>query len=115
MAGASGDPQDAIGPRGRGGRVLGGMSAIVVNAEYRVEIVRRWLYGVLFADGSNVWAKVSDTDPTDLRHSVGFGVQFLTVTFGVIHFDWAYGLDRRDVDGHPASWMFHGWIWPHFF
>lgn len=109
--GERGYEDDAIGPRDVFGRNFGGVSEFALNAEYRVKVPRRSAYLVLFADGFNVWEKVSETDPVHLKRAIGFGLDLLTEPLGIIRVHCAYGLDRRGEDGDAASLRIHITPW----
>jgi len=56
--------------------------------------VYKKLSGVVFMDFGNVYARVSDFDPFDVRKAAGFGLRFHT-SFALFRFDWGFKLDRR--------------------
>lgn len=60
-----------------------------------------------FYDAGNLWAQPRDFDPTRLFRGSGFGVSTVT-PLGPLGIDWAYGFDRRDVNGRPdPKWQLH--------
>jgi len=71
----------------------GGDAEIVLNAELRVPI-RGPVGGVVFVDGGNVFARVSDLDLLQLRGSVGLGARYRS-PIGPIRVDVGFKLDRR--------------------
>lgn len=73
----------------------GGDAAIILNAELRLPI-RGAVGGVLFVDGGNVFARVSDLDLGQLRGSVGFGARYRS-PIGPIRVDMGFKLDRRVI------------------
>ena len=51
----------------------------------------------------------------DLRRSVGFGVRIMAPMVGLMGFDFAWGIDRRKVDGLAPEMMTHFQFGPQFF
>jgi outer membrane protein insertion porin family len=109
-----GYPDQSLGPRVSGVPV-GGNSMMVLNLEYRVPLSEQQVYGLLFFDAGNSWAKITDLNPLELRRSVGFGFRLITPMLGMIGFDFGYGFDRRKVDGLPAGWNTHFQFGPRFY
>ena len=97
------------------GTNVGGRSMMTINLEYRFPITERQVIGLAFMDAGNAWAGVTDLDPTDLRKSVGVGFRVLTPMLGMIGFDFAYGFDRREVDGQRPGISTHFQFGPRFF
>ena len=96
-----------IGPRGydfscRGLRLeCLGDSFVTVSAEYAVRI-SDMLSVSAFADAGNVYADVSEIDPTRLFRGAGVGATLVTPFLGAIGIDAAYGFDRPD-----PQWEIH--------
>jgi outer membrane protein insertion porin family len=66
------------------------------------------MYGLLFAEAGNTWAKLSETDPFDLRRSAGIGARIYMPMIGMIGFDYAYGYDHYDSTGRRyGQWKPH--------
>jgi outer membrane protein insertion porin family len=61
------------------------------------------LHGVLFLDAGNVWDKLDEYRPLDLRLGAGFGLRLEIPLLGNVGFDYGYGFDRDD---HPR-WVGH--------
>ena len=60
-----------------------------------------------FYDAGNVWASSLGLNPTDLLRGFGIGVSIVT-PMGPLGLDYAYGIDRRDVNGNPdPGWKLH--------
>ncbi|MEC9379125.1 MAG: BamA/TamA family outer membrane protein, partial [Candidatus Latescibacterota bacterium] len=97
------------------GTNTGGRSMMTLNLEYRFPITERQVIGLAFFDAGNAWAGVGDFDPTDLRKSIGVGFRVLTPMLGMIGFDFAYGFDRRKVDGQRPGISTHFQFGPRFF
>lgn len=65
------------------------------------------VYVNVFYDAGNLWARARDFDPTRLFRGSGVGVSTVT-PLGPLGIDYAYGFDRRDVNGLPAPrWQLH--------
>ena len=110
-----GYPDASLGPRDPSGRPLGGRSMMTLNLEYRFPITERQVVGLVFADAGNAWSGLYDFNPLDLRRSVGVGFRVLTPMLGMIGFDFAYGFDRRKVDGRAPGMSTHFQFGPRFF
>jgi len=79
---------------------IGGRAALKFSTEFRVQILPNpTMYGLLFAEAGNTWNKVEDTDPMNLRRSVGVGARVYMPMIGIIGFDYAYGFDYYDAQG----------------
>jgi len=79
-------PVDFLGP-------TGGEATFITNNEIRFPIYR-WIEGVGFLDMGNVYERVSDFNPTDLRYSSGFGLRVRT-PFVLLRVDYGFILDRK--------------------
>jgi outer membrane protein insertion porin family len=65
------------------------------------------LYFSTFFDAGNVWRTPAEFNPTQLFRGVGVGVSLLS-PLGPIGIDYAYGFDRRDLNGNrDPGWKFH--------
>jgi outer membrane protein assembly factor BamA len=73
---------------------FGGDSVFILNEEIRFPVYK-WLTGALFYDAGNVYFRASDFDPTDLRHSAGFGFRVGGGGF-VLRFDLGFNLNPED-------------------
>jgi outer membrane protein assembly complex protein YaeT len=73
---------------------FGGDSVFIFNQEIRFPIYK-WISGAVFYDAGNVYFNVSDFDPTDLRHSPGFGFRLGAGGF-VLRFDLGFNLDPEE-------------------
>ena len=60
------------------------------------------IYTSLFLQAGNQWNAFSDYNPFDLRRTVGAGVRVFLPMFGLLGFDYGFGLDKV-VDG-PVSY-----------
>lgn len=52
------------------------------------------IYAHIFAQGGNQWDSISDYNPFDLKRSVGAGVRVFLPMFGLLGFDYGFGLDK---------------------
>lgn len=75
----------------------GGNGVLIMNGELRVPVWKE-LGAALFVDGGNVWERVTDFDPTELRGSLGFGVRYRS-PIGPVRLDLGFKMDRGDVGG----------------
>jgi outer membrane protein insertion porin family len=88
---------------------------LILNLEYRFPITERQIIGLLFVDAGNSWSTVTALNPTDLKRSIGLGFRVMTPMLGMIGFDFAYGFDRRSVDGERPGLQTHFQFGPRFF
>jgi len=109
-----GYPDQSVGAQNRGGQ-LGGVAQLLFNAEISIPIVPNQFYGLIFADAGNAWGDVEQISMSDLRRSVGFGIRIVAPVVGIMGFDFAWGIDRRHVDGAPVQMMTHFQFGPQFF
>jgi len=102
----------SVGPHSSsGGSALGGKSQLKTSVELRVNLVDNpTIYGLLFAEAGNTWLNFDQTDPYDLKRSVGFGVRLFMPLVGLIGLDYGYGLDFFD----PVTGKRVGQWKPHF-
>ena len=56
------------------------------------------IYTTLFFQGGNQWSSFDEYSPFDLRRSVGAGLRVFLPAFGLLGFDYGFGLDK-DVTG----------------
>jgi outer membrane translocation and assembly module TamA len=70
----------------------------VLNAELRVPVLGDF-GAVVFADGGNVFKRVSDLDLGELRAGVGVGLRYRS-PFGPLRLDLGFPVDRQIVGGH---------------
>jgi outer membrane protein assembly complex protein YaeT len=88
-----GFPQDSVSPVNAVGVPIGGDALFILNNELRFPLVSIF-EGVGFLDMGNVYPKINDFDPTDLRKSSGFGLRVKT-PFVLLRFDFGFPLDLR--------------------
>jgi outer membrane protein insertion porin family len=75
----------------------GGNGLLILNAELRIPVWKDF-GAALFSDGGNVFERVTDFDPSELRGSVGFGVRYRS-PIGPIRVDLGFKMDRRLIAG----------------
>jgi outer membrane protein insertion porin family len=100
-----------VGPQS-GSFAIGGKTLFKQSFELRYPIVRNpTIFALTFTEAGNVWKSFEDTNPMDLRRSVGFGVRLFMPFIGMIGFDMGYGLDYPNSDGRG---LYHGNWQQHF-
>ena len=91
----------------------GGETMLKYSIEYRVPIANYpTIYALAFAEAGNVWKYMRDTDPFDLKRSVGVGIRFYMPALGLLGIDFGYGFDDIDPEGttgygKPEGWKTH--------
>jgi outer membrane protein insertion porin family len=89
--------EDSLGPKNNnvptGGKIL-----LVNNLEFRCDLYRQLLNGVLFFDAGNVWDNYDNVALGDVRTSAGSGLRLVTPV-GPIRLDYAWVLGRKQ--GEP--------------
>ncbi len=91
-------------------RPLGGKSMVKSTLELRFPIAPNpTIFGLFFAEAGNTWNDIADTNPFELRRSVGAGVRLFMPLVGIIGIDFGYGFDYEDVAGNPidGEWKVH--------
>jgi len=99
-----GDWGGDIGPRDAFDNPVGGRTAAVLNAEYKIPLTKG-VYVLAFADAGNVWESFQDIEinsTDDLKRGAGFGVRIEIPLMGVMGFDFGYGFDKS-----PPGWVPH--------
>lgn len=106
--GLRGYDEREVGPQS-GGYAVGGKTLFKQSLELRYPIVRNPTIFVLgFAEAGNVWNSFEDTNPTDLKRSVGLGVRLFMPFIGMIGLDYGMGLDYLDARGlRTTKWVPH--------
>ncbi len=97
-----------VGPQ-RLGYPVGGKTLFKQSFELRYPIVRNpTIFVLTFADAGNVWRSFEETNPTDLKRSVGLGVRLFMPFIGMIGLDYGLGLDYVDARGiRTTKWVPH--------
>jgi outer membrane protein insertion porin family len=98
-----------VGPITATGSPLGGTSMVKNSLELRFQIAPNpMIFGLLFAEAGNAWEKLSETNPFELRRSMGAGVRLFMPMIGIIGIDFGYGFDYYDVYGNRSGqWKVH--------
>jgi outer membrane protein insertion porin family len=76
---------------------LGGNAVVIMNAELRIPVWREF-GAALFADGGNVFDRVTNMDFGALRGALGVGVRYRS-PIGPVRIDVGFKLDRRELGG----------------
>jgi outer membrane protein insertion porin family len=99
----------SVGPVNQFGSPIGGLVAAKYGLELRYSLSMDPLpiFLLTFIEAGNVWSRIDKTDPFDLRRSVGIGTRLMLPAVGIVGFDFAYGFDRKIVDGEDPKWLFH--------
>lgn len=85
--------QDTLGPKGNDGNPTGGNAYLMGNLELRTSIGRG--FGVVaFLDVGNVWIRVKDVNPGDLKYTTGLGLRYNTPV-GPLRVDYGFKLNRQ--------------------
>jgi outer membrane protein insertion porin family len=72
-------------------RSVRGRSMAVMNAEITAPLVAQQIYGILFYDAGNVWARTTQMRPfADMYTSTGFGLRLSIPGMGMIGFDFGW-------------------------
>ena len=98
-----------VGPLSAGGSPLGGKTMFKTSAELRFPISPNpTIFGLFFAEGGNAWETLDQTDPFDLRRSVGAGLRLFMPMIGIIGIDFGYGFDHFNSAGkREGQWKVH--------
>ena len=67
------------------------------------------IYALTFAEAGNAWNGFSNYNPFKLKRSVGVGIRINMSAFGLIGFDFAYGIDKypNGTTNTPSGWQTH--------
>jgi outer membrane protein insertion porin family len=100
--------EQAVGPQS-GGYAVGGKTLFKQSMELRFPILKNPTIFVLgFAEAGDVWRTFEETNPTDLKRSVGLGIRLFMPFVGMIGLDYGLGLDYEDSRGlRTTSWKPH--------
>ena len=85
-------------------RSVRGAAMAVMNLELTMPVVAQQIYGLLFYDAGNVWARPTQIRPfADMFTAVGFGVRIQIPGMGMMGFDFAWpyrGVNKGKVKPH---------------
>jgi len=98
-----------VGPLTASGNPIGGRSMVKNSLELRFPISPNpTIFGLFFMEGGNSWETIGETDPFDLRRSVGAGVRLFMPMIGIIGIDFGYGFDHYNEFGkREGQWKVH--------
>ena len=98
-----------VGPLSSSGSPLGGKTMYKTSAELRFPISPNpTIFGLFFAEGGNAWENLDETDPFNLRRSVGAGLRLFMPMIGIIGIDFGYGFDHFNAEGkREGQWKVH--------
>jgi outer membrane protein insertion porin family len=98
-----------VGPVTTSGSPIGGRSMVKNTLELRFPIAPNpTIFGLFFAEAGNAWEFAWETDPFNLRRSVGVGVRLFMPMIGIIGIDFGYGFDYISSDGsRDGKWKVH--------
>lgn len=90
-------------------RPLGGLAMVKTTVELRFPIAPNpTIFGLLFAEGGNVWRSTSEIDPYDVKRSIGAGIRLFMPLVGIIGIDFGYGFDyKKDDLSSTGKWQVH--------
>jgi len=94
--------QDKLGPLDADRNPLGGDAELILNTELRFPLYK-FFDGVAFVDAGNVYPKLQDFSPFDLRASYGFGIRVRT-PYLLFRFD--YGINMNSKPNEPKGQFF---------
>jgi outer membrane protein insertion porin family len=98
-----------VGPITATGSPIGGKSMVINSLELRFPIAPNpTIFGLFFLEGGNSWETIGETDPFNLRRSVGAGVRLFMPMIGIIGIDFGYGFDHYNALGRrEGQWKVH--------
>ncbi len=106
FGGLRGFERDDLAPRDDNGDVVGADKFLVGNAELRFPLFEQaGLYGSVFFDTGEAWAKDEDPDPGNLRESAGFTFRWRS-PMGPIVLGYGWILDPQPTDKASGNWEF---------
>lgn len=62
------------------------------------------MYASLWAQGGNSWNAFREFNPFSLKRSVGAGIRIFLPMFGLLGFDYGFGIDKPWIDSKKSSW-----------
>jgi len=89
------------------GEEIGGETMFVNNIELQIPVVANTVAALLFYDFGNAWRNLSETNPFDLKRSVGVGVRLFVPQLGLVGFDFGYGFDKLEGSKDVGGWRTH--------
>jgi outer membrane protein insertion porin family len=61
-----------------------------------------------FLQGANGWYSFKEYNPFDLKRSVGVGARVFLPMFGLLGFDYGFGIDQPWLKEQNAGWKSYG-------
>jgi outer membrane protein assembly factor BamA len=95
--------QNEIGPKDSLGLPVGGNSLLILNGELRFPLFSIF-DGVSFVDAGNVYPRIQDFNPADIRAASGFGLRVRTPYF-LLRTDYGFKLNRKPGE-HLGKFFF---------
>jgi outer membrane protein insertion porin family len=97
----------SIGPIGLDDIPLGKVySKATAELRFGISVNPIPIYVLAFAEAGNVWERLREVDPFDLKRSAGVGLRVMVPPIGLLGFDYGYGFDL-DNFGQRGGWQFH--------
>jgi len=96
-----------VGPKNATGDPIGGTQSLLFNAELQFPFSKSFrgfaFYdrGNVYGNGTNISITAENIDLTEMRHSVGVGLRFLS-PFGPVGFAYGFKLDQKDGEDLTA-------------
>lgn len=92
-----------------------GTTNFKVTAELRFPLALNPIpiYFLTFAEAGNVWGRLGDFNPFDLKRSAGVGMRVMMPPIGLLGFDYGFGFDADTFSASPtqapisSGWHFH--------
>ncbi len=66
------------------------------------------IYAIAFTEAGNTWSKARDYNPFDVKRANGVGLRFFLPMFGMLGFDYAWGIDNPIKDQRGQFHFFLG-------
>lgn len=87
-----------------------GYAFMRLSSELRIPILfsgQTNMWGLLFVEAGNAWARLGDVNPFHLKRSAGVGVRLTLPMVGLLGLDWGYGFDRPDGSMNRGGSQIH--------
>lgn len=100
----------SIAPVDRKKGYKGGVMYEKISAELRYPIIKSpfaFLYGLIFAEAGNTWARYGDYKLRDIKTSAGFGVRAQVAMLGMVAVQWGYGFNKKLKRGEANHLELH--------
>ncbi|HHH53051.1 MAG TPA: outer membrane protein assembly factor BamA, partial [Bacteroidetes bacterium] len=98
------EPQDFDQYYNGGGTIF---SKYTVELRYPISLnPSSTIYGMAFLQAANSWGKFRDFNPFDVKRSMGVGLRAYLPMFGLLGFDYGFGIDKGLPEG--SKWTEYG-------